>query len=289
MGVWLIESLRLTVLVEDTVEESNKKKLITGHGLSIFVEAEVNGVDVCVLMDTGPSSKALLNNIDVLGVNPRRVDAVVLSHGHYDHTDGLMGALKSIGKRIPVLAHPEVFNLKFSVDPKLRFNGSAFTVADVEGAGGILFLSKDSIKIADGIITTGEIERLTSYERAEGFWTIKNNRVVKDSMPDDQALVIDMKDKGLVVITGCAHAGVVNTVNYVRKITGTSRVYAVLGGFHLIDASEERIEATIRDLARFDPMFLGPCHCTGEKAVSRIKEAFGDKCHRLRTGDTVTL
>ena len=289
MGVWLIESLRLTVLVEDTVEESNKKKLITGHGLSILVEAEVNGVDVCVLMDTGPSSKALLNNIDVLGVNPRRVDAVVLSHGHYDHTDGLMGALKSIGKRVPVLAHPEAFNLKFSVDPKLRFNGSAFTVADVEGAGGILFLSKDSIKIADGIITTGEIERLTSYEKVEGFWTIKNNRVVKDSMPDDQALVINMKDKGLVVITGCAHAGVINTVNYARKITGTSRVYAVLGGFHLIDASEERIEATIRDLARFDPMFLGPCHCTGEKAISRIKEAFGDKCHRLRTGDTVTL
>jgi len=289
MGVWLIESLRLTVLVEDTVEESNKKKLITGHGLSILVEAEVNGVDVCVLMDTGPSSKALLNNIDVLGVNPRRVDAVVLSHGHYDHTDGLMGALKSVGKRVPVLAHPEAFNLKFSVDPKLRFNGSAFTVADVEGAGGIPFLSKDFIKIADGIITTGEIERLTSYERVKGFWTIKNNRVVKDSMPDDQALVIDMKDKGLVVITGCAHAGVVNTVNYARKITGTSRVYAVLGGFHLIDASEERIEATIRDLARFDPMFLGPCHCTGEKAISRIKEAFGDKCHRLRTGDTVTL
>ena len=285
----MIKNACLTVLIEDSLEKKDKKGLAAKHGLSVLVEGEVNDASVRVLMDSGPSAEALLNNVDVLDVNLRKIDAVLLSHGHYDHTDGLMGALKSVGKRVPVLAHPEAFNLKFSVDPKLRFNGSAFTVADVEGAGGILFLSKGSVKIASNIMTTGEIERLTSYERVEGFWTIKNNRVVKDSMPDDQALVIDMKDKGLVVITGCAHAGVVNTVNYVRKITGTSRVYAVLGGFHLIDASEERIEATIRDLASFDPMFLGPCHCTGEKAISRIKEAFGDKCHRLRTGDTVTL
>lgn len=285
----MVKSLRLTVLVEDTAEEPNKKKFITGHGLSVFVKAEVKNVDVYVLMDTGPSSKALLNNVDALSVNLRKVDAIVLSHGHYDHTDGLMGALRGISKRVPVLAHPEAFKLKFSVDPKLRFNGSAFTVSDVEKAGGILFLSKGPVKIAEGIMTTGEIDRLTSYEKVEGFLTIENNHIVKDSMPDDQALMVNVKDKGLVIITGCAHAGVVNTVNYARKITGISRVYGILGGFHLIDASEERIEATIRELARFNPEFLGPCHCTGEKAIHRIKETFGGKCHRLRTGDTVTL
>jgi 7,8-dihydropterin-6-yl-methyl-4-(beta-D-ribofuranosyl)aminobenzene 5'-phosphate synthase len=285
----LADELCLTVLIEDSVEtdDESKRRLIAKHGLSILVEAKVNEAKVCVLMDTGPSAEALLSNVDVIGVNLRKIDAIMLSHGHYDHTDGLIGVLQSMGKRVPVLAHPKVFNPKFVVKPKLRFTGSAFTLSTVENAGGVPLLASNPVKVADGITTTGEIQRTTTYEKASGFLTVEDGRFKEDSIIGDQALVVNLKNKGLVVITGCAHAGVVNTVRHARKIMKTERVYAVLGGFHLIDADDERIQATVMDLAKFSPEFLGPCHCTGEKATRKLEEAFGDKCRPLKTGDVL--
>lgn len=285
----MIDELRLIVLIEDSVEteDESKRQLIAKHGLSFVVEAKVDDVKVCILMDTGPSSEALLNNVDVIGVNLRKIDAVVLSHGHYDHTDGLIGALQSTSKRVPVLAHPKAFNPKFVVKPKLRFIGSAFTLSAVENAGGVLILASNPVKITDGITTTGEIQHTTTYEKVSGFLTVEEGRFIEDSIVDDQALVISLKNKGLVVITGCAHAGVVNTVRYARKIMETEKVYAVLGGFHLINADDERIQATVTDLAKFNPEFVGPCHCTGEKATRKLKKAFGDKCQPLKTGDVL--
>ena len=285
----MVDKLRLTVLAEDSVRNSQVKKLMAIHGLSILLKAETGDTNIHILMDTGQSSEILLKNADALDVNLRKVDVIVLSHGHYDHTDGLMGALKGIGKQVPVIAHPKAFNVKFVTDPKLRFIGANFTIDDIERNGGKLFLVKTPLKIAEDIIVTGEIERVTDYEKVEDFWTIEENKVVKDFMPDDQALIISLKDKGLVVITGCAHAGIINTIYYAEKITRTNKIYGVLGGFHLLNASEERIEATIRDLAKINPEFLGPCHCTGEKAINKMKEKFGDKCHHLRTGDIIEL
>jgi 7,8-dihydropterin-6-yl-methyl-4-(beta-D-ribofuranosyl)aminobenzene 5'-phosphate synthase len=281
----------LTVLIEDSVEpeDESKRQLIAKHGLSILVETKVDDVEVCILMDAGPSSEALLNNVDVMGVNLRKIDAVVLSHGHHDHTDGLVGVLQSIGKLVPVLAHPKVFNPKFVVKPKLRFTGSAFKLPAVEDAGGVPLLTSNPVKIADGIMTTGEIQRTTMYEKVSGFLTVEDARFTEDSIIDDQALVINLKNKGLAVITGCAHAGVVNTVRHAQRIMETEKVYAVLGGFHLIDADDERIQATVMDLAKFNPEFLGPCHCTGEKATHKLKEAFGEKCRQLKTGDVLKL
>lgn len=285
----MVDELRLTVLIEDSVEteDESKRRLIAKHGLSILVEAKVDDVEACILMDTGPSSEALLSNVDAIGVNLRKIDAVVLSHGHYDHTDGLIGVLQSTGKRVPVLAHPKVFNPKFVVKPKLRFTGSAFTWSTVENVGGVPLLASNPVKIADGITTTGEIQRTTAYEKVSGFLTVEGGRFTEDSIVDDQALVINLKNKGLVVITGCAHAGVVNTVRHAQEILKTEKVYAVLGGFHLINADDERIQATVIDLAEFNPEFLGPCHCTGEKATRKLKEAFGDKCRPLKTGDVL--
>lgn len=285
----MVDELCLTVLIEDSIEtgDESKRRLITKHGLAILVEAKVDDVEAYILMDTGPSSEALLNNVDVMGVNLRKIDAVLLSHGHYDHTDGLIGVLQSIGKRVPVLAHPKTFNPKFVVKPKLRFAGPAYTLSTVESTGGVPLLARNPAKIADGITTTGEIQRTTNYEKVSGFLTVEEGRFTKDSIIDDQALVINLKDKGLVVITGCAHAGVVNTTMRAQKIMKTEKVYAVLGGFHLINANDERIQATVTDLAKFNIEFLGPCHCTGEKATRKIKEAFEDKCQPLKTGDVL--
>lgn len=285
----MVAELRLTVLIEDSVEtgDESKKRLIAKHGLSILVEAKVDNVEVCILMDTGPSSEALLNNVDVIGVNLRKIDAIMLSHGHYDHTDGLIAALQNTAKRVPVLAHPKVFNPKFVVKPKLRFTGSAFTWSTVENAGGVPLSASNPVKIADGVTTTGEVTRITKYEKVTGFLTVEEDHFVEDFVVDDQALVINLKNKGLVVVTGCAHAGVVNTIIHAQKIMETEKVCAVLGGFHLIDADDERIQATVADLTKSNIEFLGPCHCTGEKATRKLKEAFGDRCQPLKTGDAL--
>jgi len=286
----MIEYVRLTVLIEDLVmaKDAAEKRLIAKHGLSILVEAKSNNTNFCILLDAGPSSEALLNNIDAIGVNLRKIDAVVLSHGHYDHANGLIGVLKSLGKPVPVLAHPKAFNPKFSMKPKLKSIGSAFTLSAIENAGGVPLLAENSVKIFDDITTTGEIKRVT-YEKSTGFFTVENGHFMEDPILDDQALIINIKNKGLIIITGCAHAGVINTVRCAQKIMKQEKVYAVLGGFHLIDATPKQIQMTIDDLKTFNLKFLGPCHCTGRKAISKFKEAFGDRCKLLKTGDVLTL
>jgi len=281
----------LTVLIDDSVEAKKgaEKRLIAKHGLSILAETRVDDTKICVLMDTGSSAEALLNNVDVMNVNLRQIDAIVLSHGHYDHTDGLIDALTSINKPTMIIAHPKIFVPKFGIRKKLKFIGSSFTQSTVENVGGVPLLAGNPVEIAEDITTTGEIERKTTYEKVKGFFTLEQGQFVADSIIDDQALIINLKSKGLVVITGCAHSGVVNTIMHAQKITNTEKIHAVLGGFHLIDATDKRTQMTIDDLKKFKPNFLGPCHCTGKKAIRKLEKAFAGKCQPLKTGDIVRL
>ena len=284
----LVKKVKLTVLVEDSVN-ARKTNLTAKHGLSFFVEAITSDGEVSILMDTGPSSEALLHNIDAMGINLRRTEVVVLSHGHYDHVGGLIEILKRTGKRMPVVVHPKIFNPKLKVKPFLMFRGAPYIASNAEKAGGVLLYAENPVTIAEGVMTTGEIERVLPLENVEGFWTIDDGRFVKDIMLDDQALIIDLEGKGLVVATGCAHSGVVNTVKHAKKVTGINKIYAVLGGFHLAGADDNRIEVTARELEKMNLRFIGPCHCTGSQAVKRLEETFGNRCKRLRTGDVVEL
>jgi 7,8-dihydropterin-6-yl-methyl-4-(beta-D-ribofuranosyl)aminobenzene 5'-phosphate synthase len=108
-------------------------------------------------------------------------------------------------------------------------------------------------------------------------------------MPDDQALILNLGDEGIVVVSGCAHAGIINTIRHAQKLMGVKRIHAVVGGFHLVDSKEERIKATIDDLTEIDPRFIYPCHCTGSKAIQRLTETFKKRCRRLGTGDTIRV
>jgi len=283
----VVKNVQITVLIENT-KNSAKPSLEAKHGLSFCITATTDDNNkVIVLMDTGPSSEKLLFNIHELGVNLEDVDTVVLSHGHYDHTGGLVAALKQMKKRVPVIGHPTLFNPKLSMMPHLRLIGAPFRISDVEAAGGVPLLAYNPVKVADGITTTGEVPRLTRFENVKDFWTINNRSFVDDLMLDDQSLVIDVEEKGLVVLSGCAHSGIINTVKYAQKITGTSRVHAVLGGFHLISASEKRIQATIDELKKLDSAFVGPCHCTGQNASKKIAEVFKDSYVPICTGDII--
>ncbi len=281
-----VKNVQITVLIEDS-KCSAEPKLKSKHGLAFFIKAKIDDNEVTILMDTGPTPEDLLHNVDAMGINLQDVDLVVLSHGHYDHTGGLIAALKQTKKRVPVIAHPTVFDPKLKIMPHLRLIGAPFKSSDVESAGGVPLLATDPVKIADGITTTGEVPRRTNFESVRGFWTIHNRSFVEDQMLDDQSLVFDVECKGLVVVAGCVHSGIINTIKHAQKITANSRVYAVLGGFHLISADIKSIQATVNELEKLDITFIGPCHCTGKKATKKIAETFGDRCCPLHTGNII--
>ena len=284
----MVKKVKLAVLVEDSVD-MDKPDLLAKHGLSFLVKAKTSDGEASIMMDAGPSPDVLLHNVDTLGIDLRKIDVVMLSHAHYDHTGGLIEALKRIEKRVPVILHPKIFDPKFKVKPKLKSIGVPFKLSDVEAAGGLPLLAASPVKIAEGITTSGEVERKVAFEKVEDFWTVDDGKFVEDVMPDDQALIIDVEGKGLVVVAGCAHSGIVNTIKHAQKITETNRVYAVLGGFHLAKADDNRIQATADELAKLDLEFIGPCHCTGSKAVNQFMKTFGDHCRPLHTGDIVKL
>ena len=283
-----VKKVQVKVLLENT-KNSDNPNLESKHGLSFLVTATIDDKTVTVMMDTGPSPEALLNNVEVLGVDLKDVDAVVLSHGHYDHTGGLLDALKGIEKRVLVIGHPLLFDPKLKVMPNLKSIGAPFNRSDVECAGGLPVLATNPVKVAEGVTTTGEVPRTTSFEKVKGFWTVNNSSFKNDVMIDDQALVLDVENKGLVVISGCAHSGIINTIQYAQKIMQTQKVYGVMGGFHLMSSDSKTVQATVDALKGFDPEIVAPCHCTGKKATKKIQQAFKDSFCLVRTGSVVEL
>jgi 7,8-dihydropterin-6-yl-methyl-4-(beta-D-ribofuranosyl)aminobenzene 5'-phosphate synthase len=145
------------------------------------------------------------------------------------------------------------------------------------------------VAFAPQAMSTGGVPRLESFEKVEGFWTVRDGQYCQDEIPDDQALAVSLPGKGLVVITGCAHAGIINTIRHAQKITEVEELYAVIGGFHLMGADEKRIDATAEALCELDPAIIRPGHCTGQKAVCQLEEMLGGRCRPLAVGDSILL
>jgi 7,8-dihydropterin-6-yl-methyl-4-(beta-D-ribofuranosyl)aminobenzene 5'-phosphate synthase len=282
-----VDRVRLTVLVEDTLSKK-KPRLVAKHGLSLLVETSVAGAATRILMDTGPPPNVALRNATAMRTPLRELDAIVISHGHYDHIGGLLQILKRGSRCVPVVAHPKVFAPKFAFKPNLQFIGPDFDESSVKAAGGILVLARNPVMLAAGVATSGEIARETDFEKTEGFWTVEEDRFVEDPMNDEQALVINVKDKGLVVITGCAHSGVINTLRQAQKTSRVEDLYAVVGGLHLEKAGDTRIEETVDEFSRIDLKVIYACHCTGSKIIHRLSE-LRRNCKRIQTGDVLEL
>ncbi|MBP1741280.1 MAG: beta-lactamase domain protein, partial [Deltaproteobacteria bacterium] len=231
---------------------------------------------------------ALLHNMRLLGIQPSVIDALFLTHCHYDHTQGTVEVLKAVGKNgFPVVAHPDTFRPHFVKDPYLRHVGvmPEDRRPKIEEAGGLLFLTTDPFPFLPGLITTGEVRRQTDFEEVGiALFTLADGRIVQDTMRDDLSLVAQVRDKGLVIVTGCSHAGIVNIVKQSVELTGEKKIAAILGGFHLVAASEERIGRTADALSQFDIELISAGHCTGFKAQAALYQTFKDRFKPLQTG-----
>jgi 7,8-dihydropterin-6-yl-methyl-4-(beta-D-ribofuranosyl)aminobenzene 5'-phosphate synthase len=276
-------TLRITTLGENT---AGMDGFVGEWGLSILVETDSSKI----LLDTGPGASTL-HNAEVLGVDLSKVEKIVLSHGHYDHTGGLREVLRRMNKKIEIIAHPDIWQAKYHSrknDPE-RFIGIPFRQEELLSLGARFTLTKESVKIADNIFTTGEVPMITEYETIDpGLYVKKDSGFQPDQVMDDRAVIIKT-EKGLVVILGCAHRGMINTLYHAREITGVKEIQAVIGGSHLIGASEERLWQSISALKELGVQKLGLCHCTDLPAISVLAQEFRERFIFNKSGTRINL
>ncbi|NLS45356.1 MAG: MBL fold metallo-hydrolase [Firmicutes bacterium] len=281
-----LDSLRILVLAENTAMHGTR--FLAQHGMSYLLQAQTKLTTRTILVDVGQNHYALIHNMGMFGINPQDIDMIVITHSHYDHTKGLSSLLREIGKEeIPVVGHPDNFKLNLKVDPYLHHIGMALDdqPQNITANGGRLFLTKEPLQLMPGLTTTGEVPRLTDFEDPGiKLYTINNGRIEKDTIMDDISIVANIKAHGIVVITGCGHAGIVNIVRHAVSIFPEQPLNGIIGGFHLIDANDMRIQQTIKELLTFNPRFLSAGHCTGFKAQAAFAKGFKDKFIQLTCG-----
>ena len=268
--------------IEDRMGEEWIKKYFrlpfAEHGFSVLIRVLRDGKSHVVLFDTGISPEGVVSNAKGIGLNLAEIESIVLSHDHFDHFGGLLKVLQAINKRdLPIIVHEDMFKVRGVANPDGTVRKFPTFPAENQVKLGKYVRTKQPYPVADDtILVTGEIARKTDFEK--GF---PQHRALIDGkwqpdpwIWDDQAIVINVKQKGLVVISGCAHAGIVNTILYAQQITGIAKVYAIMGGFHLAGKEcEPRISQTVKELKQLNPTVIVPSHCTGWRGIYAIAEA----------------
>ncbi len=276
-------ALEITVLREDT---TTRDDLSAGHGLSLLTRPRTG----TFLLDTGESDETWAN-ADALGVDLAQIDAVVLSHGHYDHTGGLPGLLERIGA-LHIIAHPAVFEPRWSEHGGHHPIGPPLTRAQVEATGSWLELSAEPIPVAPGVRTTGQVPRHAGPIPPVGGGTPsllveRDGRRIVDDFVDDISVIADV-GAATVVLTGCAHAGLINIVARATELAGRCPV-AIIGGTHLAWAPEDEVAAIAADLHQRGVRTLVPMHCTGERGAALLERHFSGEVLRAGTGSVITV
>lgn len=252
------------------------------HGFSMLIRTLRAGKSTSILFDTGSSSNGVIENATRMDIDLNEVEIIVLSHGHYDHSGGLLSSLNAISKvNLPLIVHEDMFKTRGVINPdgSIRIYPEFPRKRELSSAN--LIVTKQPCLIAnDRVLVTGEIPRETSFEK--GYLqhrTLVNGVWQPDPLiRDDRAIIINLKEKGLVVISGCAHAGIVNTLNYAKRIAGIPKVYAVIGGFHLAGKeAETRIQQSVEEIQRINPTIIVAAHCTGWRAKCTMANAMPKK------------
>ena len=276
----LIRNLRITTLAENLV----MTKCLGQWGLSLlldFIDAE--GDRRKVLFDTGTHKESLFYNIKQLKIDLNDVDCLVISHGHADHTAAVVEVVEAAGG-LKVYAHPHTFKPRIVEDKtgKRRRHGVPKNegIDNIERAGGEVVLTSEPTEVVPGVWTTGQISRVIPFEcavsplKGERRIIIVGGEEIDDQILDDQALWMNVDQIGPFVITGCAHAGPLNTLRQVQKLGRFDEIFGLIGGTHLIGRSENYLQKTIDGLERFRLRLISPCHCTGFKATAMLWQAF---------------
>jgi 7,8-dihydropterin-6-yl-methyl-4-(beta-D-ribofuranosyl)aminobenzene 5'-phosphate synthase len=243
------------------------------HGFSALIEIQDGTGRRRVLFDAGMTPDGLIGNLDRLAIPPDTFEAIVFSHGHFDHVMGLDGLARRVGRRnMPVLLHPDFWTRRRIAGPDGTFEFPTPSRSAIEGAGFTVIEDRDPSFLLDGmLLVTGEVDRTTDFETGmpPGHQAWRDDRWVPDPLVhDDQAVILDVRDKGLVVLTGCGHSGVVNIVRHAKRLTGVDHLHALLGGFHL--RGGPIVGRTVEALAAESPDVVVPAHCTSFVAMQAL-------------------
>jgi 7,8-dihydropterin-6-yl-methyl-4-(beta-D-ribofuranosyl)aminobenzene 5'-phosphate synthase len=270
--------------------------LVAEHGFAALVTVRRGETTTTLLFDTGISPDGMVTNADRLGVDLSAVQGVVLSHGHFDHAGGLAGLARKLGtRRLPMLVHPHAWTRRRLALPGREPDElPTLSPRALDGEGFTVVERREPSLLVDGcVLITGEVDRTTEFERGmppshEG-WT--GEAWAHDPLViDDQALVVHVRDRGLVVVTGCGHAGAVNIVRHARRLTGVERLHGLIGGLHLGGpAFEPVIGPTVAALTELAPALVVPGHCTGWRAQHRLAAALPDAWVQGSSGTTFRL
>jgi 7,8-dihydropterin-6-yl-methyl-4-(beta-D-ribofuranosyl)aminobenzene 5'-phosphate synthase len=255
---------------------------VAEHGLSIFMETDRGNY----LLDTG-QGKAIVNNALVLGIDLRTIKGIIMSHHHWDHTGGL-GPVLDLKGAVDIYAHPDFFKESYSVTGNTaRYIGVPYPRPLLETKGATFKFSSEFRQIEPGLWLTGEVPRRTDYELGDGKQMIKSGKgYVKDDLRDDQSVVVET-GKGLFIILGCCHSGIINTLSYIMEKMGRRPIYAVIGGTHLGPVSDRQRDKSIAALKEFNIERLGVSHCTGQKTASLLAGEFGERFFFCNVGTVV--
>ena len=277
--------MRITILCENTV---GRLIGLGEHGFSALIETDRGNY----LFDTGRGHSVVGNSLE-LNKDLRTLRKIILSHGHYDHTGGLPEVLRLRGK-VDVHAHPHIFLdrvhiIKEKGKETKRFVGLPFKRSYLETLGANFIFNTDFIEIEKGIFLTGEVPRKTSFEKPDPrLFSEIDGKTNQDIFLDDQSLILDT-EKGLILILGCAHSGMINIINYVIHKTGKDKFYAILGGTHLDFLTPEQLDESIKVLKKMKIEKIGVCHCTGMRAAFRLHQEFGDRFFYGHVGSTLEI
>jgi 7,8-dihydropterin-6-yl-methyl-4-(beta-D-ribofuranosyl)aminobenzene 5'-phosphate synthase len=268
--------MRITCIVDDRAQSDSQ--LRAEHGVSFLIESGTQHV----LFDTGHSGSVLLHNLAVLGFTPEQIDALILSHGHDDHTGGLPDLLEQV-QGVDLYAHPDLFRERFrKTDTGLKRVGPAVDGAALAGRA-VLRLGTEPVEVIPGVWTTGEIAPRPEPEGHSPYHMIQRGKGwTADPYRDDMAVVLET-EAGLALICGCCHAGLLNTVAHIRRTFGRDPV-GVVGGIHLLHADEPTLDYIISELRSLGPPQLWIGHCTGDRAFFALRVVFGDRVALCQAG-----
>jgi len=287
-----IDKLKIISLIENSPKYDSYLKGC--NGVSFWLEVTSGNIHRNILFDVGPVAEPVIYNAKKLNLKLSDVDMIVLSHCHFDHTAGLAGVIPEIGHEVPIFGHPDIFRPNFTLRPE--FMNYAMVAENrrenIEKLGGYFVLTKSPIEPIPGFLITGEVERTTDFEEVGGvscFTIDAEGNLVPDMLKDDYSLVINIKDKGIIVITGCGHAGPINIIKHSIKISGVDMLEGVIGGFHLLQAGDERIDLTIQEFKKYKFKWIAPIHCTGMIPTAKIALAFKDEYREIHAGDIIEM